>query len=251
MTREDSHLLLFSALEAELTPVIRRLGLTYDKAKKMYVGKAGTSGVEIHALSCGMGKIGVASAFVRFVEMGNPELVVWVGFAGATNDTLESGDLAPTKWLVNEAGHVMSFEQGEVPELAGAVKREPADSLLTIERLASTPAQKQKLGRGHRAAAVDMESFHLAKKCAERRVPLRIIRVISDPAEIVVPSQAVNWIGGGGKTRTMRAAWDYLRDGKVREQVNKLKPHVKVAEQRLADEVHRTMQKHQKHGSAS
>jgi adenosylhomocysteine nucleosidase len=59
--------------------------------------------------------------------------------------------------------------------------------VISIDRVASTSAEKRELRASTNAAAVDMESAALAAKAAEWGVPFHTIRAISDRAEEDMP----------------------------------------------------------------
>jgi adenosylhomocysteine nucleosidase len=60
--------------------------------------------------------------------------------------------------------------------------------LVTVSQVVSTPEEKRALGAAHQALAVDMESWAVAEMCRQAQVRCLCVRVISDPADELIPA---------------------------------------------------------------
>ncbi|MBI3412087.1 MAG: hypothetical protein HY040_27465 [Planctomycetes bacterium] len=133
-----------------------------------------------------------------------PDFLLFAGFAGALSPDLQAGDLVladavadvdgnlwPTTWPCPSASHL-----DQLPLRRGTI--------LTTPYLVSDPRDKRRLGDEHRALAVDMESATIARVCAERGMPFRILRAVSDDAYTPVSPDLAAVLAKG------RVAWGRL-----------------------------------------
>jgi hypothetical protein len=110
--------------------------------------------------------------------------LVSAGFAGALDETYRVGD-------VIEASEVVDEEGGRWPT-AGA----RSGRVLTTTRLVGEPSEKRRLGERFGAAAVDMESAHVVRFCAERAIPFCCVRAISDAVDTRLSPRLVDLLSG-------------------------------------------------------
>jgi nucleoside phosphorylase len=103
-----------------------------------------------------------------------PSFVLYAGFAGALDPTLQVGDVLFADEVVDaHGGRWPATWLGSPPNLLRG-------RLLTVSRLVASAEEKRRLGALHRALAVDMEAAYAAERCAEHGVPFGCIRSVSD-----------------------------------------------------------------------
>lgn len=131
----------------------------------------------------------------RLLRDAPPSLLLHVGFAGGLDPALAAGDVLRIGRVVNEAGE--------------RVVLDPADGravLLTAGAVADSPARKAELFKRHLAAAVDMETFHVARLAQQAGVRMIALRAISDPAHTTLPAACIHWVTHAGDSRPAAAA---------------------------------------------
>lgn len=143
----------------------------------------------------GIGKDAVVRAAGRAAPGG---LVILAGACGG----LVLGEDVP------RIGRVVDGRGGEwVPfaaEVGGA-------TLIGVDEIVSTPADKAALAARTGASIVDMEAHALAPYCEGRGVAWAVVRGVSDTPEETMPHEVLGWITPEGDERRLRAAWDMVR----------------------------------------
>src|SRR5205814_975266 len=81
-----------------------------------------------------------------------------------------------------------NFSDPQLLAQARAILVSRVARLVTAERVVASEAERQELALKSNAAAVDMETAWIAHACAERKVPMLSLRVISDTAEAPFPA---------------------------------------------------------------
>lgn len=150
-------------------------------------------------LRTGMGLIAAERALrARFESGPLPTRVFSTGYAGAWSSDLQIGDWVTASDLWEEAGSGFARARFQVEAFSGFARRsraearnEPEDSisklkhcsLVSVTRLMRSPDLSQ-TPLPRMRLAVDMESLALARVCAERGVPLTVLRWVTDtPSE--------------------------------------------------------------------
>ena len=125
-----------------------------------------------------------------------PRLVLSAGFAGACSrdfawrcpsatDVCDAeGNIWPTSWPTRPLTGTW-----QPPLCRGR--------LVTVDRIAGTPAEKRSLAQQFGAAAVDMESSEVALRCAKKGVPFGCLPRISDDVDTALSPQLVALLSGG------------------------------------------------------
>ena len=166
------------ALPAESSDFVRLL------AKPVTYAREGVESIrgQIHGRSVAVFHTGVGEKSCRarmenFLPHQQCKYLLSAGFAGALDRELRIGNL-------------LLSENFSSPELLGSPHLDIADDGLFVGRLATVPAivdsksERERWAAESGAAAVDMETEFIAAACADHRVPLLSLRVISDtPAE--------------------------------------------------------------------
>jgi adenosylhomocysteine nucleosidase len=105
-----------------------------------------------------------------------PSLLLCAGFSGALQPDQRIGDLVLATEVVDQQG---DHWQAMIPD-AWVGQGIATGRLLTTLDLVRDPQEKRRLGRHHRALAVDMESAIAARLCYQHHIPFACLRVISD-----------------------------------------------------------------------
>jgi adenosylhomocysteine nucleosidase len=120
--------------------------------------------VRIHVT--GVGRRRARAAAERALTSPPPRLVIAAGFCGALVPDLRVGDVV-------------------------------SDRIISVDRLVGEPAEKRRLAEAHHALAVDMESDAIAAVCAERGLPFRAVRAVSDAVNTTLSPRLVLLLSGG------------------------------------------------------
>ena len=161
------------ALPAESSEFLRRLRDQIDIERngvRIVRGKVDDQTVEV--LHTGVGERVCRQRVARFLQDQRFDLLISTGFAGALTDELKVGDLLLAK-------NFSTIEVNEKPSLFSGLPIHMAD-LLTVPALIDSSDERNRIARASGAAAVDMETEFIARACAEHRVPLLSLRVITD-----------------------------------------------------------------------
>ena len=194
-------ILILAALQAELAPVVRRLGLKRfgDVAR----GNAGPR--PIIAATSGIGPQRMLERLQHLLQTHDVDWVVLVGFAGGLDPSLGPGTV---------------IEFAQVRDLSGtvvAITSRKGPTLLTVDRLVSSPQAKRALHETHGAAAVDMESFAVARAMQGQARRLTVVRAISDAADTALPAESLGWVTAMGRSRALPAmAWTLARPWRIK-----------------------------------
>ena len=200
-------MVILTAVDRELLPIVRLLALQRERGSVWH--RSTSTGCEVWARFTGMGQRATADALREVAKRFDGAWVIHAGFAGGLDPSLRTGDVIEARWIVNETGSIATLSHA-LPVIArdddGANSRDPKQTLITVDRVISSVAQKRALWESSRAGAVEMESFHAAVLAAELGLPLTVIRAVSDEASVTLPAEAVNWVRPDGVTDTFAAA---------------------------------------------
>jgi len=161
----------------------------------------------------------------------DPPFLLFAGFAGALQPSLNIGDVILAREVVDVAGRVWSAS-GLAPALPGS----RAGRILTSSRFIGDPTEKLALGKKHDALAVDMESAAFAQRCTERGVPWACLRVISDDASAAFTAEIAGLVEEG-RVAYGRVFGLLARKPWVLPKLLRLGRQTRLAARRLADAV--------------
>ena len=200
---------ILAALEQELVPVARALGLARSREDRQLFSKHDDKR-EIEARYTGMGQDATRIGLEKAVKNRSVTRLLHVGFAGGLAPSLKPGDLITPRWIVHDSGRVMLLN-GSVPSMTTSQvhQRKENQTLLTSDALADSVSIKKDLHHQFQAAAVEMECFHLALLASQKQLNLTVIRAISDPADMALPREVMQWVHDDGSSNTP-AAIGYL-----------------------------------------
>ena len=118
-----------------------------------------------------------------------PRAVVTAGFAGGLDDTLRRGDLLLADTVVDCRGGRLTMGTS-LPGAQGAASQAcHTGTLLSVDQVVRTPAEKRRLGQQYHALAVDMETYAVVEICRQHKVPLLAVRVIHDAVDDQLPRE--------------------------------------------------------------
>jgi adenosylhomocysteine nucleosidase len=155
------------------------------------------------------------------------DAVAAVGLAGALRPTLKPGDIVVARATrvvtSSEARDGARSSSPKGQDLAGAAisaderilaaaSRAGAivvESLLTLDRIAGTAAEKRALAS--EGDAVDMESFAVVRESNARGIPAAAIRVVGDRADEDLPIDFARALGPGGTLSLRRLLMEAVR----------------------------------------
>lgn len=133
-----------------------------------------------------------------------PSLMVLAGTAGG----LTEGPLAPPiARIIDERGG-----QWAPPAAVAPSQGEHATTVLGVDRLIPTPAEKRSLAASTGATIVDMESHAFARACVASAAPggepvrWGVVRGVSDGPDHELPEFVLGWFDGAGRARPMSMA---------------------------------------------
>jgi len=181
------------ASDAELLALRKKVALKDQTvcAGSLYM-KALLNGREILLVKTGIGPKKALSAAKYITRHFSPSRVLSIGAAGATDPSLQVGDIVLVDSVLREAGahnHAGSSFQTDV-----ALRKEAAAALgergvtvhtgtcLTLDRFIHSKTEKRRIFSRHNVAVVDMESAALARQISSAEIPFFDIRIVSDAA---------------------------------------------------------------------
>lgn len=191
-----------------LSPLsVERDGLRRAAARSARArGAAGLfNSVEFELTGIGAERVTAAVASLRARPVGRrPSLVVLAGTAGG----LTEGPVAPPiARVIDEGGGVWTPAATVRP-----AEGELATTVLGVDRLIPTPAEKRSLAAWKGATIVDMESHAFARACEGSPTagvePVRwaVVRGVSDGPEHELPEFVLGWFDGAGRARPVAMA---------------------------------------------
>ena len=127
----------------------------------------------------GVGRAAAARATRLLVDGHRPRLLVSAGFAGGLDPALPRGAAVEPATVRGEP------QPGDAVRLAAAA--EGSGTLVTVDRIVRTPAEKAALAAATGARLVDMEALAVAQVATAAGLPCRSVRVISDAAGDELP----------------------------------------------------------------
>jgi adenosylhomocysteine nucleosidase len=173
---EVATLLVVAAEARELRGIVRRCRRVSRLGWPVAYARAGElNGNRLLLVANGPGPELAARAVAAAFARCRPDAVVSAGYCGALDQALAAGELFVARKV--EAGNA-SFEAA--PVAGGRSCR--CGTLASVERVASTVAEKRRLRQGG-ASAVDMEAGAVALEAQRAGLPFYCIRAVLDRAE--------------------------------------------------------------------
>lgn len=165
----------------------------------IYSGNIGTN--DVFAMQCGIGKVNAAVGTMTLIERFSPELIINTGVAGGANPSVKQLDIVVGKeiayhdvWCLEEYGQVSGFplyfrsDEKIVELIKSNISGEEIKYGLICsgDKFIASEKEVNEI-RSHfpDVLAVEMESGAIAQVCYIMKVPVLVIRIISDtPGEV-------------------------------------------------------------------
>lgn len=184
------------AMWEEFTPLRKHWKLEWTGPGDFFTGKV--AGLRVQVALSGVGPRHARRAVQELVKLGQPEVLVSLGYSGALKEHLRPGDAVFAREIETTEGKVY----------AGATEGE---RLLSVSKLAPSKESKRLLAQRHPEAwAVDMESAVLAEAAETAGLPWRALRVIIDPLDSNLPIDFNRCVNPKGQTAPAKLAREIL-----------------------------------------
>ncbi len=152
------------------------------------IREGGLHGRRMALILSGAGRQNAARAVETLLDGHRPQRIVSAGLAGGICPTLKRGDILVADRLLTTDGGEMPVELPDALTRALAASNVHRGALLTSDRVARSPEQREALHQKYGALAVDMETYAVAEVCRRRGTPFSAVRAINDTAgETLMP----------------------------------------------------------------
>lgn len=191
---------LVAALPIEVAPLLRKLERVRKySGRRLTVVEGELSGKLVVAVTAGPGRQAAARGAETLIDGHRPRWLISAGFGGALDPALRFNDVVLVNEVLDPEGGRFAIDV-RLPETSGSTGFR-AGTLLTVDEIARTAAEKAELRRRFGADVVDMETAAVAAVCAARGVRLLAIRVISDDAGADLPREVATILARSGSMR--------------------------------------------------
>jgi adenosylhomocysteine nucleosidase len=167
---------IIAALPGELKPLVRGWERQRTGVKGISLWTTVRGGNELIAVCGGMGADAAMRSFSAAEFMGALDLVLSVGWAGALEPAMKTGEC----YCPSEVIDVQTGERYRVAEDASLSR------LATVTQVAGSD-EKLRLRQSYGAALVDMEAATVARLAQMRDIPVRCFKAVSDAEDAVLP----------------------------------------------------------------
>ncbi|MEA3500030.1 MAG: hypothetical protein U9R41_03285 [Candidatus Marinimicrobia bacterium] len=130
----------------------------------------------LHLLQTGIGRDSTVKALNYYLQKYTPEFIYNFGIAGALNNQLKTLEIVKVKNAFSE-NNSKSFNIPICNNINGKNV-----NLLTVVKPLINNALRDIINSQNKYDVVDMESYFIAKKAIENKIPINIIKIISDNA---------------------------------------------------------------------
>ena len=131
------------------------------------------------------------------------------GVAGGLASHLRAGDWVVAS-AIRESENVHATDPVWSRKLLGMIDGAVHAPIVGVDDPVAEPARKRELHRTTGAAAVDMESHHVARVAAEHRLAFAAVRVVVDPAHRTVPPAALINMRPDGRANVLAMMRDVM-----------------------------------------
>lgn len=195
----------------------------------------GLGGRGIAVVHSGPGRAAAERATKALIAGHGPRWVISAGFAGALWPELSRGDIVMADAVLGEKGERLSIDLKVSADEAKQVRSLHVGSLLTVDRILRTAAEKRALAQQHAALAVDMETLAVAQVCQREKRRFMAIRVISDALDDELPPEVERLLSKNSTAKKIgAAAGSIVRRPRMIKELWKLRESAMVAADRLA-----------------
>jgi nucleoside phosphorylase len=189
---------IFAASKMECEPVLRLInGKAYDLVSpRIRAGSIGPNKVVIFRTGIGPkpARIWASAAFSDSDRPGLcrlPDAAIAIGLCGSLSRSLVEGDVVVYSHCLSSGGGQPQFCSPQLTDHLSRLLKAGGLSCTRVvgictSKIVSAPGEKRMLAESG-AEVVDMESYELVRASAEARVPVAVLRVISDSADLQMP----------------------------------------------------------------
>ncbi len=135
-------------------------------------------------VEAGIGMSNSRRATESLAEIFKPKRIISAGFAGALDPALTRHTIIKASKIIS--GHP---QDGLGREISSLTLLPSESSLLTVDHLVDTIAEKRELWETTGANLVDMESYCVADVCQQLGIPFSSVRIVFDTAEEELPPE--------------------------------------------------------------
>lgn len=189
-----THIGILTALQPEAASLVR----------KPEVDTLITLSDRVTLLVCGMGALRARRGAERLLANGARALIS-LGMAGALADHVGTGDVIIPELIVGEGNREHETDPAWRVAATAAMSSRGipvhGGSLFHSEQIVRRATDKQALHRATGALAVDMESAAMLEVAAGNNIPSLVLRVIIDPADMIIPDFIINHSDDYGQPR--------------------------------------------------
>jgi len=217
-----------AAEEREFKGILRRASTSRKlKARVNVLIEAGWNGDQWLLAANGPGPKLAREAMLAALEVAQPDAVLSTGYCGALSKEMAVSDIFV-------ANRVVAPEVPEAFDAQAVSSKEIPGTLVSVDRVATTAAEKSELHRqGY--AVVEMEAAGVARLAKERGLPFYCIRVVSDCAAETLPLNLNEFRDEAGRFRRPAIAAAALRSPSVAKNLMRLDRQCRAASEALGE----------------
>ncbi|QDU33807.1 5'-methylthioadenosine/S-adenosylhomocysteine nucleosidase [Poriferisphaera corsica] len=212
MTEQPQNILLLTAMQPEMLPILKALNLT-----TRCINQTTPLNNLIHLTPAviGVGQTHAFSNTSKLIEQHAPDLVLLLGISGALDPELETGDLLIPDSFINDHNDPVILRPAieHLHFFPNLLKLDAITETIeyTADTIISTPESKLHVYEHKLAHAANMESYAVAKAARATSTPFLILRAIADTADDHLLSESADWINSStGKQKTIAAVTHLL-----------------------------------------
>ena len=214
-------LAIVAAVSEEMAPLLRAANFTAEQGPGealLYRGEI-IPGIPTLMLISGIGQARAEETTGWLLRNHQPDVVIGVGFAGATRDSLETGTVvisttvsliegAPLDWSLGSDMQTFESDPAYGATARMAVEMQGIDFVqgpsITVPIVARSPGMKKWLGDRFGVYSVDLESYWVARATIAAGLPFLGVRVIVDSTDMTLPRLIMEMPGtpSGGRATT-------------------------------------------------
>lgn len=188
-------------------------------------------GIRVASVESGAGVHKAERATRALIDGHAPSWVIACGFAGALRADVKIGDIVVSNSVVDQNDASLETPHGMQADPANGLHVGP---VLTADHIVRFVDERRSLAAEFGAIACDMESHAVATVCREAKIPLMIVRAITDDLSADLPAEVHALLASSGAGRlgaTVGALWNRPESAK---DLWKLREHAVLAARRLA-----------------
>lgn len=167
---------------------------TTTKAATFVEHSGRLDGRRVIVVNSGVGRKAAQLAARDAIRLYRPAWVISAGFAGGLVDAVRRGHMVLATHVIDPAGTTMEIGMNVDQATLDANDRLHAGILVTVDEILATEEAKRAAGTAHEAIACDMETSAVAQVCAEEKVRLLSVRIVSDAVDDQLPPEVATLV---------------------------------------------------------